>query len=238
MTTLSPWIRRAVTATLCAFGFSVLPAAAAPLNVGSGNLSNYRACTLTVRGASATEGFDTYVDQNASGSNFGTSNTMDVDANTGTKIRRIYLRFDLTACSPQIPASATVTSARLRLFLSGLPNACRTQDVFRVGSSWTETGITWNNQPFGTTINNPPSGERTAAMNVGKSPCDNPTNSVYVTGWDVTTDVAAYVAGTATNHGWMIRDDAEDSGNFGGTYRTKNVNQAVQSPQLIVNYTS
>jgi hypothetical protein len=238
MTTLSPWIGRLVTATLCALGFIVLPAAAAPLNVGSGNLSNYRACTLTVRGASATEGFDTWVNQDAPTANNGTSNTMDVDASTGTKVRRVYLMFDLTACTPQIPASATVTSARLRLFLSGLPTLCRTQDVFRVGSSWTETGITWNNQPFGTTIDNPPSGERTAAMDVGKSPCENATNSVYVTGWDVTTDVAAYVAGSATNNGWMIRDDAENSASAGSTYRTKNVNSATQSPQLIVNYTS
>ena len=41
---------------------------------------------------------------------------------------------------------------------------CRTEDLFRVGASWTEAGITWNNQPFGTTVNNPATAQRTSAI--------------------------------------------------------------------------
>jgi len=87
--------------------------------------------------------------------------------------------------------------------------ACRTDDAFRVTSSWTESRITWNNQPFGTTLNNPASGQRTDAITVGSTPCQNTTNSSYVTGWSVAADVQAFIGGSATNNGWMFRDDVE-----------------------------
>jgi hypothetical protein len=59
-----------------------------------------------------------------------------------------------------------------------------------------------------------------------------------VSGWDVTPDVAAFVAATA-NYGWMIRDDVENSSTARtSTYRTQEQNNAAQGPQLIVNYTS
>jgi hypothetical protein len=230
-------IRRAVVATLCLIGLSCLPAAGAPLPVSSGNLATFRSCTLTVRGNAAVEGFEAFVDQNSANAN-GNGSTIDVASNIATKNRRSYVQFDLSRCSPAIPSTATVNSATLRLYMSGLPNACRTHDIFRVASTWTETGITWNTQPFGTTLNNPPTGQRTASIDVGSAPCQNQTNGVYVSGWNVTADVSAYVNGTATNFGWMIRDDVEASAtNRTGSYNTKNANNAVQSPQLIVNYT-
>ena len=158
-------------------------------------------------------------------------------ASAASANRRVYLRFDLTRCSPLIPATASVKVATLRLFVSVLPTVCRTYDIFDVAASWTETAITWNNQPFGTTINNPASGTRTASLNVGASPCQNQTANSYLSGFDVTTDVAGFVAGTLANNGWMIRDDVEGSATARtGTLSAKNLNTLAQAPQLVITY--
>jgi len=210
-------------------------AGAATTPFSSRALAVSRTCTLTGTASSSTVAVETWVDQNAPNTNSGGTTTMFVQAN-GTKNRRTYLRFDLTRCVPAIPATATVTEAVLRLFMNQISTACTTEDVFRVTSSWGETTITWNNQPFGTAINNPPTGQRTGSIAVGAAPCTNSTNNVYVTGWNVTTDVAAFVAGTATNYGWMIRDDNEGSANHNSRYVTSEANQPTQGPQLIVTY--
>src|SRR6185436_1784429 len=102
--------------------------------------------------------------------------------------------------------------ATLRNYVTVLPAACRTVDIFRVTATWTEAGLTWNNQPFGTAINNPASASRTGTFDVGTPVgCQNRTTNSYVVGGTVTTDVAAFVAGGSTNFGWMLRDDVEGS---------------------------
>ena len=90
----------------------------------------------------------------------GHATTIETSSATSAN-RRVYIKFDLTGCSPSIPSGANVRAATLRLYMSALPAACRTLDVFRVTSSWTEAGITWNTQPFGTTLNNPATASRT-----------------------------------------------------------------------------
>jgi len=211
---------------------------AATLPLGSKTLTVYRTCTLTATPSTSTAETDTYVNQSAPTGNNGTGTTMDSRSSNGTN-RRIYLRFDLTKCRTSIPASATVRQALLRLYVTALPAVCRTEDIFRVGGSWTETGITWNNQPFGTTVNNPPTAQRTSAITVGGAPCQNTTANTYVNGWDVTADATAFVAGSATNFGWMIRDDTENSATARtATFSTREANVLAQSPQLVVTYST
>ena len=68
---------------------------------------------------------------------------------SGANDRWTYLKFDTTAL-------ATVTSARLRLFgnlTSTTSTVVRTQAFGAANTTWTETGITWNNKPpSGTTV--------------------------------------------------------------------------------------
>jgi hypothetical protein len=53
----------------------------------------------------------------------------------------------------------------------------------------------------------------------------------------VTTDVAAYVAATATNFGWMLRDDVEGSATaYTSTTSAKELATAAQAPELVVTY--
>ncbi|MFH1104788.1 MAG: DNRLRE domain-containing protein [Actinomycetota bacterium] len=208
-------------------------AATAPL--ASRALTTSRTCMLTGVSNANTVALETYVDQASPNSSAANITTTFVRSSSNAN-RRTYVRFDLTKCVPAIPSTATVTEAVFRAYMDQLPTACRTQDVFRVTASWVET-VTWNTQPFGTAINNPPTAQRTGSMNVGAAPCTNSTNNAYVTGWNVTTDVAAFVAGTATNYGWMIRDDVEGSSTSrNARYVSSEANQPPRGPQLIVTY--
>src|SRR5205807_2879460 len=127
--------------------------------------------------------------------------------------------------------SATVRLAALRLYASVVPTACRTEDLFKVTATWMESVITWNNQPFGVAVNNPANGSASATANVGTSPC-GVTAAGYVD-WNVTTDTQAFVTSPATNFGWMIRDDVENSATARtATFSTRDLATLAQSPQL------
>ncbi|HEY3211248.1 MAG TPA: DNRLRE domain-containing protein [Actinomycetota bacterium] len=212
------------------------PGLAATISLTSKPLTVYRTCTLTATPNTTTAETDSYVEQASANSNNGTAATMDVQSRNNAN-RRVYVRFDLARCRPSIPSSSTVTNALLRLFVTAIPGVCRTEDAFRSAASWTETGVTWNNQPFGTSVNNPPSSQRTDAITVGAAPCQNSTANVYVSGWSVIPDVQAFVSGTATNYGWMIRDDAENSATTrNARFSSKEANLLAQSPQLVITY--
>jgi hypothetical protein len=206
--------------------------------VASKTLTAYKSCTLTATTSTSTAMVDTDVRQATATSNFGTQTTMTIATGTSAN-RRAYLRYDLTKCSPVIPTTASVKLATIRLFVTTLPASCRTYDIFDVTAAWTETAITWNNQPFGTTLNNPASATKTSSINVGPSGCQNATANSYVSGWDVTVDAQNFVSGAQTNNGWMIRDDVE---NFAtattNTLSTKDANTLARGPQLVITYTT
>jgi len=210
---------------------------AAALNLGSQSLTPYRTCVITGTPATTTSVTDSSVRQGSATSNFGTQTTNNV-ATLSAQNRRLYVRFDLSLCSPAIPATATVRLATLRLYVTTMPTACRTVDLFRVTAAWTEAGITWNNQPFGTSVNNPPSGTASDTFAIGTPVgCENRTANAYTVGATPTADVAAFVAGSATNYGWMLRDDVENfASTHTSTFVAKNGTTASQAPQLVITY--
>lgn len=230
---------RLVVGILCfLLGASVVTGRADSLNHTSQNLTPYRTCTVTATPSTTTSVIDAPVQQGSPTSNFGTATTMRVSSSSGSGNQRVYIMFNLGGCNPAIPSTASVRLATLRLYVSTVASACRTIAVFRVTAAWTESVVTWNNQPFGTAINNPALGSATAQFNVGIATCTNSAVG-YVTGATVTTDVAAFVAGTATNNGWMLRDSAEGSGTaFTNTFSAKNLGTLAQAPQLVVTYVS
>ena len=211
---------------------------ASTLPVSSRNLVVYMTCTLSgTTGTSASE-LDSYIDENTPTSNYGGATTMNSESRNN-RDRRSYVSFDLTTCAPNVPSSATVTSATLRLWVTAMPAAaCRIEDVFAVSSAWTESAITWNNQPFGTAINNPASGTRTDSVTVGGGGgCTIGSVGQYVP-WNVTANVASFVSGSSSNFGWMIRDDVEGASGSGFTvtFSTSDAGSIPQAPQLIVTY--
>jgi hypothetical protein len=229
--------RKTAFAIAFAVAFGASSAFAASLTVNSNTLTTFHTCVATAVASSSTVSVDSFVNQGNTGQNNGTSTTMTV--NSASSNTRTYVQFDLTKCVPAIPSTATVRVATLRLYTTVVPSVCRTHDIFRVTTAWTETGITWANQPFGTTINNPASGSATSQMVIGTGCAANTTANAYVTGWNVTSDVAAFVAGTATNDGWMIRDDVEGSSTArNSTYESSEIGAANKGPQLVIDYTT
>jgi hypothetical protein len=211
-------------------GVSVQSGSAASLNVNTQNLTPYRTCIVTATPTTTTSEIDASVRQATPTGNFGTATTVDV-ASAASANRRTYLKFDLSGCTPAIPSSATVRVATLRIYASALPTTvCRTLDIFRVTATWAEATITWNVQPTSNAT-------RTDSFDIGTAAgCQN-IAAGYVTGADVTADVSAYVAGTATNYGWMIRDDTESSTTTRtATFSAKNLGTLAQEPQLVVTY--
>jgi hypothetical protein len=226
----------AVVLLVLSSAMSAHTGSAAGLTVTSQAITPYRTCTITGTPTSTIAVIDAGVRQ-APTTNFGTSTTNNVSSAVGAN-QRLYVRFDLTQCSPTIPSAATIRLATLRHYMSAVPAACRTIDIFRSSATWTEAAITWNNQPFGTTLNNPASGTRTGSFNVGTpAGCQNQTAG-YVVGATVTSDVAAFVSGT-TNFGWMLRDDVEASATTRtSTFSAKDLGTLAQAPQLVITYTT
>jgi hypothetical protein len=210
---------------------------AASLSITSQALTPYRTCTLTATPATTAVVADTTVRQGSPATAGGALTSLTVSTAPAAN-QRAYLRFDLAQCHPTIPATATVRLATLRLFSTALPAACRTNDVFLDTAAWDEATVTWNTQPFGKTLNNPATATRTDSFNVGTpAGCENLTNLAYITGATVTTDVAAFVAGSATNFGWMLRDDVEGSATVRTwTTASKDLGTLARAPQLIVTW--
>lgn len=162
---------------------------------------------------------DSHVDQFSSGSNFGTATTLIVES-AAFASNRSFLRFDVSGC---VPAGATVLAARLKLYLWNAPGGNRTHNVHRVTASWTETGITWSNQPG-------VAGAVTGTIATG-------TTAGVTKTLDVLTDVKAFVAGTQTNNGWRVADSSEGAA-FAQTaeYRSDEYGTAAQRPVLEIRY--
>ncbi|MEU5691882.1 DNRLRE domain-containing protein [Actinosynnema sp. NPDC020468] len=84
---------------------------------------------------------DTYVDNSATGTNYGTSGQLGVD---GSPSKRFFLKFTVSG------VSGAVTNAKLRVHtddVSGSQSPAGGTFKATTSTTWTETGVTWNNQP-------------------------------------------------------------------------------------------
>ena len=176
---------------------------------GDSDFSNYAARAVLASVADAEVREDDANDNRSTGSDF------DVKSEVGG-IRRGFIRFDVTI----VPATATVNTARVSLFLSEAPIASRTIELQRSDAAWVESTITWNSQPGATgTIVTAVTGTTALLRNT----------------WTVTADVASFLTGALTNDGWRLRDQSEDDDD-GSSYRTKEHSVSAEKPQLLVFY--
>jgi hypothetical protein len=215
--------RRAIVLAAGAAGLAGAGVAvAAALGVSSARLtvhtyaSSIPATSCTLNAADA----DSYVQQQMPWSNFGTAATMHVRSASGSGNRRSFVQLGLGPCS--LPTNALIVTASLKLFMHAAPAVSRTYAAHRVTASWTETGITWTNQPV-------VAGSATATVATGT------TSNVTLT-LNVTSDVQAFVDGTS-NHGWRIADTVENSSTARiAQFRTAEHGTASQRPILEVSY--
>ena len=165
---------------------------------------------------------DTYVRSDQTGSSFGTQTTLDLNAQ-GSAVRRAFVSFDLTSCSPEIPSDAIVHSATVRLTTSSLAStSTRTYDLYRATSSWTET-TTWATQPS-------VAGSATSSATV---PALTVAGTTFQ--WSAGRDVQSFVASDQTNLGWRL-NDANEGGLLALTTSFRSRETASNRPQLVITY--
>lgn len=117
-------------------------------------------------------------------------------------VRRIYLQFDLAGgtcleTGEAMPWGSSALTATLYAYKQNPAGANRTGELWRVTGSWSETGITWNNQPG-------------VAATASASTTITTVDEIWHS-WDVSTDVGAFLSGNSTNYGWRLRDSNEGS---------------------------
>jgi hypothetical protein len=182
------------------------------------------ASTVPLRTCTLTPSADDYVAQD-DGSSFGSATTLHVQSYetsilllTTQRNRRSFVKFDLSSCP--IAAAARVTSATLSIFLSSAPNQNRTWNIARITGGWTENNINW------------PGPAATASTSITTETTSNVTRSA-----NVTSDVASFVSGSRTDHGWRFSDAAENSSTQrNGQFRSREFGTVSQRPTLVVTY--
>lgn len=163
---------------------------------------------------------DSYVDQDNEDNNYGTSDDLKVRSQSGEKNKRAFIRFDFN-----FPTGTSVLSSELKLFLDDAPSSTRTYAIDRSLSSWTETDITWDNQPA--TLGTP-----TASVITGTI------NDIWLS-WDVTDDITDFVNGISSNYGWGVSDTVESSATSReGKFTSRNDDDEDERPVLEVAFSA
>jgi hypothetical protein len=134
-----------------------------------------------------------------------------VDSKSGANARALF-RFAL----PALPSGCRVTDAKLRLYASSYKSG-RTLQAVQLGASWTESGVTWSNQP--------------ATVGVAAT-APSPSTSTYVQ-WSVTSHVdSMYSSG---NHGFLIRDGVENGNGIEQAFHSREKGTD-NPPQLVITF--
>jgi hypothetical protein len=129
---------------------------------------------------------DAWIEQKSPSSNKGSDSALKVMSKSGNSNLRALVRFAL----PTAPTGCVIDTASLRLYAGSASSGTRTLQALRLNGTWTESGVTWQNQPATT---------GTAATT---------TSGAGYRQWNVAAIVQAmYSAGAS--HGFLIRDATE-----------------------------
>jgi hypothetical protein len=182
---------------------------------------------------------DAWIDQGAQTTNHGTDATVHVKGRASSK-QRTLVQFGLSS----IPACASVSSATLRLHVVANSLSTNvTHNVHQMLSSWTESGVTWLTQDG--TNNWPGAAGAQAGTDFVTTMTDDATTGTgtgFFVEWDVTSDVSAFLSGSATNNGWLVKHAVEGGGNTNDNntvveYASRENGTEANHPQLVVTFT-
>jgi len=163
-------------------------------------------------------GMDSGVSSGGPNTNWGIYAYSDV-GNSATSIRRTYIKFGLGT----VPANAVVVDADLKLYrYGGLGTDSFMIGLHKVTSAWDESAITWNIQP---------------TCSVDAEITSNITATIAWKSWDIDTLVQAWLDGSITNYGVVLKDIDEASVNTIAYFRTSDyTTDTSKCPKLEIDY--
>jgi hypothetical protein len=189
-------------------------------------------CTFASR-PDAASGVDTHINSAAPTTNYNTATSISAGTST-TNTFRTLIKFDISS----IPATATIISAKLILFVSSDSSTnARIFVVRRLLRNWVLAQATWNIYSTG---NNWQTAGGTGANDL------DPTNwaSLAFTASEAAntekifelspTEFQKMVDGTYPNYGWMIRNTVESSDRY--DFYSANNATVIYHPKLVVKY--
>lgn len=169
---------------------------------------------LSVRASSSTSTLnpsaDAEVNTNNPDANYGSNTYYRVGVLSGKKYR-VYIKFDLTG----IPEGSAIISATLKLHKQSGTDI--TVNVHKVSGSWSETGITWNNQP---------------SYDSDTAASDSAPNAEGWFEFDVTSVVQAWIDGES-NYGFVLENDGAT---YSIVFDSREASDTSIRPKLVVEY--
>jgi parallel beta-helix repeat protein len=129
---------------------------------------------------------DAWINQGSPSDNKGSDSTIKVMSKSGSN-NRVFVRF---AMPVTIPAGCVIQSATLRMYAASSSSG-RTLQAIQVSGTWSESEVTWGNQP-GTT-----------------GPAATTTSGSGYRQWTVTAQVQSMMT-SGVNNGFLIRDAVEN----------------------------
>jgi hypothetical protein len=151
---------------------------------------------------------DAWLDQGSTSSNKGTDSILKVMSKSNSSLRAL-LRFNL----PAAPQGCVIQSATLRLYAASYKSS-RTLQALQVNANWTESGVTWSNQPATTGA--------AATTNSGSGWRQ----------WNVAAIVQA-MYNSDLNYGFLIRD-ANENQDAEQQFHSREKGQ--NTPQLVITF--
>jgi len=139
--------------------------------------------------------------------------------NNATSARRTYIKFGLGT----VPANAVVVDADLKLYrYGGFGTDSFTIGLHQVTSAWDEGTITWNIQP---------------TCSADAEITSNITATIAWKSWDIDTLVQAWLDGSITNYGVVLKDIDEASVNTIAYFYTSDYTaDTSKCPKLEIDY--
>ena len=165
------------------------------------------------------EGIDSIVETKNPNTNDDTATFCEIVRNLPYNICREYMQFDLST----VPANAVVVDTDLKLYHGTNDSDNFTIGLYKVTSDWDEDTIDWDNQP-------------TCSVDA-EITSDIITAAITWESWDIDTLVQAWLDGSITNYGVVLKDTDESSVNTFATFVTSDyMTDPTKRPELVIDY--
>jgi hypothetical protein len=175
------------------------------------------------------------IEPNATYGSATTISSGGLGSNTGNATRRALMRFDTSG----IPPEAVVESVELGVAVTMVPPnpPASAFELRRMLAAWSETESSWNNRLTGTAWEMPGALGALDASGLASSTAEisGPGPYVFPSTELLVADVQGWVQDSESNHGWMLRSQAENVLRTARHFGAREHNNS--PPRLTVNYT-